>query len=73
MAYFTVNFLNGNYGWLTLFNFSFFGFSPFPADMVISYRIKDYIWPYVDVLFDLPNVPQFLIYIVSICILLPKV
>jgi len=73
MAYFIVNSLNGNYGWLTLFNFSFFGYSPFPADMVISNRIKDYIWPYVDTLLSLPNIPQFLIYFVSIYILLPKV
>jgi hypothetical protein len=46
--YILVNKLNGNYGYLTIFNFSFIsGPSPYPADMVISYKVTDYLEPYL--------------------------
>lgn len=73
LIYFILNFLNGNYGWITLFNFTFIGISPFPADITISNRINDYLWPYINTLVVLQNIPQLLIYFLSIYLLVPKV
>ena len=73
LTYFILNILNNNYGWITLFNFTFIGISPFPANMAISYRINDYIWPYINTLLVLQNMPQFIIYFLSIYLLIPKV
>ncbi len=52
--YVLVNKLNGNYGYLTIFNFSFIGeLTPYPADMVISHKISDYLKPYFLLIGDL--------------------
>jgi hypothetical protein len=52
--YILVNKLNGNYGYLTIFNFSFISKpTPYPADMVISYKITDYLKPYFLLIGDL--------------------
>jgi hypothetical protein len=41
------NHLNGNYGYLTLFNFSLVGVDPYPADMKISTHFADYVNAYI--------------------------
>lgn len=47
VIYVSVTKLTGNYGYLTLFNFTFIGsLNPYPADMVISREIGDYLIPY---------------------------
>jgi len=52
--YILVNKLNGNYGYLTIFNFSFInGPTPYSADMVISYKVTDYLKPYLVLIGDL--------------------
>ena len=52
--YILVNKLNGNYGYLTIFNFSFIGeLTPYPADMVISHKTSDYLKPYFLLIGDL--------------------
>jgi len=40
-----MKFTNG-YGWLTAFNFAFINVTPFPAKMVISRNLGDYVKPY---------------------------
>ncbi len=45
--YILINQLHGNYGYLTLFNFTFVGsLTPYPADIVISHQFSDYVIPY---------------------------
>lgn len=52
--YILVNKLNGNYGYLTIFNFSFIDeLTPYPADMVISHKTSDYLKPYFLLIGDL--------------------
>lgn len=45
--YISVTKLTGNYGYLTLFNFTFIGsLNPYPANIVISDQVGDYLIPY---------------------------
>ncbi|MFO0700122.1 MAG: hypothetical protein U0236_12930 [Nitrospira sp.] len=44
--YVAINKANANYGWLTLFNFTFIGLTPYPADLVASANIQEYLRPY---------------------------
>lgn len=45
--YILINKLYGNYGYLTLFNFTFIGsLTPYPENIVISHQFSDYLTPY---------------------------
>lgn len=46
LIYFVINNTNANYGWATLFNFTFMGLTPYPADLVPSSDIREYLRPY---------------------------
>jgi hypothetical protein len=46
-AYILVNKLNGNYGYLNIFNFALIKISPYPADLVPSNDFWDYLKPYI--------------------------
>ena len=45
--YFAINYLHADYGWLTIFNFSLIGITPYPAKLIASTSIMDYIRAYI--------------------------
>jgi hypothetical protein len=65
--YVLLNRWHGNYGWLTLFNFTFFKSSPYPAQMVLSHRFSDYVVPYVSTLRDLWIEPIAQVSVYALC------
>ena len=68
--YILVNKLNGNYGYLTIFNFSFIGkLTPYPSDMVISHKISDYLKPYLLLIRDLITHSYGAIFVLSLYLL----
>lgn len=64
--YLGVNKLMGNYGWLTIFNFSLIDRSPYPADMTMSNSLIDYIRPYFSAGWNLLNHSHGVIYVLSL-------
>lgn len=65
--YFLVTTLNGSYGYLTLFNFSLIGSpTPYPADIVISTQLGDYLAPYWSLFNSLIFYSHSVIYIVAL-------
>lgn len=65
--YFLVTTLNGSYGYLTLFNFSLIGSpDPYPADLVMSTRLGDYLAPYWALFKSLAFYSHSVIYIVAL-------
>src|SRR5690606_3580247 len=46
ICYLAVNHLAGNYGYLTIFNFSFIEMDPYPAGLVPSTHLPSYLRPY---------------------------
>lgn len=69
LAYAAVNREAGNYGWLTLFNFSTGALTPYPAQLAPSANWKDYARPYVSAEYDLISNGQFLLYFIATYIL----
>lgn len=63
LAYFAVNKLKGNYGWLTVLNFTLIDMSPYPVDLVPSHNILKYIKLYLKVIADIFMSPHSAIYI----------
>lgn len=64
--YILINKLHGNYGYLTLFNFTFVGsLTPYPADIVISHKAGDYLIPYALLLENLIFHSHSVIYVLS--------
>jgi hypothetical protein len=62
--------LNGNYGYLTLFNFTFIGsLTPYPADIVLSSNLVDYLKPYAKLLDSLIAHPHAVIYVLAFYLL----
>jgi hypothetical protein len=73
LFYILVNKLNGNYGYLTILNFSFIsGPTPYPADMVISYKLTDYLKPYILLMSDLITHSYAVILVLSLYLLWVK-
>jgi hypothetical protein len=65
--YISINMLHGNYGYLTLFNFTFIGsLTPYPADIAISHQLGDYLIPYALLLNDLISHSYSVIYVLSL-------
>jgi len=60
-----INKSSSNYGWLTLFNFTFMGLTPYPADLVPSVNISDYLRPYFTVATHIISHSHFPIYLVA--------
>jgi hypothetical protein len=54
--------MNHGYGWLTLFNTSLISKTPYPATLVPSHAIGDYIRPYVSTAYGITMHPHFVIY-----------
>ncbi|SEK98675.1 hypothetical protein [Nitrosovibrio tenuis] len=70
VIYVLVTQLNGNYGYLTLFNFTFIGsFTPYPADIVISHKLSDYLIPYAKLLESLIAHPHSVVYVLALYLL----
>ena len=68
MAYFFVNNITGNYGWLTIFNFTLIGIDPYPENIIISNNFMDYIKPYIRAAWGIANNLHGLIYLLSFTI-----
>lgn len=65
--YLLVTQLNGSYGYLILFNFAFIGLpTPYPADIVVSTRLGDYLAPYWLLFNDLIFHSHSVIYLVAL-------
>ncbi|MBA2658811.1 MAG: hypothetical protein H0U72_04480 [Nitrosospira sp.] len=68
--YILINKLYGNYGYLTLFNFTFIGsLTPYPADIVISHKFSDYLIPYALLLNNLIFHSHSAIYVLAVYLL----
>lgn len=68
--YIAVNKMNGNYGYLTVFNFTFLGFDPYPASMEISTDAGEYAGVYAKGLALAVLHPHFLAYFLALASLL---
>ena len=65
--YILVTKLNGNYGYLALFNFTFIGsFNPYPANIVISRDVGAYLIPYAQLLRSLISHPHTVVYALAL-------
>ena len=65
--YISVNKLAGNYGYLTLFNFTFIRpFNPYPENIVISHQVGDYLIPYARLLRSLISHPHAVVYALAL-------
>lgn len=56
----------GNYGWLTIFNFTLIGISPYPRDMVISTNPVNYLKPYLSSAYAMLMHSHGVIYVIGI-------
>ncbi|GAB3382898.1 hypothetical protein [Azotobacter armeniacus] len=70
VLYVAVNKVNGNYGYLTIFNFTFLGFDPYPASMKISTDVGEYAGIYAKGLAQAVLHPHFLAYFLALVSLL---
>lgn len=59
VAYLAVNRASGNYGWLTLVNFSALSHTPYPAALTPSLNWKDYAKAYLFAIYDVTMGPEF--------------
>lgn len=64
--YLTVNHFSGNYGWLTIFNFSLIALDPYPANLVLSKQFMNYIKPYASALLEVSTATHFVLYVLAI-------
>jgi hypothetical protein len=65
--------LTGNYGYLTLLNFTFIGSpTPYPADIIISYNTGDYLKPYAKLLESLIAHSHAVVYMLALYLLCLK-
>lgn len=62
ILYFAINKINGNYGFLTIFNFTLIGIDPYPASMALSTNLIDYIKAYAHGASDFLGHPHLLVY-----------
>lgn len=53
LLYLVVNREMGNYGWLTIFNFTLIEIDPYPKDLEFSIYWKDYLRPYISTVWNL--------------------
>ncbi len=67
--YLAINKIYGGYGYLTLFNFSFVKFVPYPATLEISHRIQDYLYPYAKCAKDILESKHMVFYVMSLGVL----
>ncbi|MFC4526900.1 hypothetical protein ISN76_09380 [Dyella halodurans] len=63
---------NGSYGWLTLFNMSFINKSPYPATLIPSRALGDYLRPYISMAYSFTTQPHFVIFGLALAWLLLK-
>lgn len=72
MAYWLVARVNGAYEWLTLFNTSLIHKTAYPATLIPSHAISDYLRPYASMAYDFTMHPHFVIYSLAIWFLTRK-
>ena len=63
---------NGGYGWLTLFNMSFINKTPYPAALIPSRALGDYLRPYISTAYGFTQQPHFVIFGLALAWLLLK-
>lgn len=64
--YFGLNKVMGNYGYLTIFNFTLMGSDPYPASMAIASELSAYIKPYLSAAVVLLKHPQSFLYVLAL-------
>ena len=69
ILYFSVNEVMGNYGWLTVFNFSLIDKNPYPVNMEFAAEWQNYVKPYLTVVYVLLSHPHGVIYFFGITLL----
>lgn len=62
--------MNGAYGWLTLFNTSLIHKTAYPAALIPSHAIGDYLRPYASMAYDFTMHPHFVIYSLALWFLM---
>jgi hypothetical protein len=67
--YWLVNKASGDYGWLLLYNFSLIHKTPYPAQLIPSHDLADYLRPYPSIAYDLIAQPLFVISGLAIAVL----
>ncbi|RDS82629.1 hypothetical protein [Dyella psychrodurans] len=70
VVYGLVERMNGAYGWLTLFNTSLIHKTAYPATLVPSHAIGDYLRPYAFMAYDFAMHPHFVIYSLALWFLM---
>ncbi len=68
-SYFLLNKIMGNYGYLTIFNFTLIGNHPYPATMPIATDFSAYLKPYLSSIAVTLKHPQSVIYILAVYLL----
>jgi len=71
-VYFTINQAMNNYGWLTIFNHTLIGISPYPAEIVFASELKSYLKPYIGAAYALLHHAHGVIYLFAVLVLLPN-
>ena len=66
ILYISVNKVMGNYGWLTIFNFTLIQIDPYPANMAISTEWHNYARPYLSAVLQLLGHVHGMIYFFAI-------
>ncbi|GGA31266.1 hypothetical protein GCM10010981_20420 [Dyella nitratireducens] len=72
VLYLLVTRMCGAYGWLTLFNMSLISKTPYPASLVPSHVIGDYLRPYISTAYGFTMHPHFVIYGLAVFWLLTR-
>lgn len=68
LIYFLINKTHGNYGYLTIFNFTFNGFDPYPAEMKLTHNLQSYLVIYLQGAKGFITNKHSLIYLVYACV-----
>lgn len=66
MAYLWIVWTHHAYGWLTLFNTSLIRKTAYPASLLPSHALVDYIRPYVFTAYGLTSTPHFVVYALAV-------
>lgn len=64
LIYVAIGRFSGNYGYLAIFNFTLFEFTPYPENMTISMNIMDYIKAYVRGFYEMSS--QFVVILIAL-------
>jgi hypothetical protein len=70
--YWLANKSSGDYGWLLLYNFSLIHKTPYPAQLIPSHDLADYLRPYPAIAYDLITQPLFVVSAMALAALIMR-